>query len=80
MTFNSVKDKLHDYIEHAGQEKVMAIYTLVCNEINTNSIYDEATLNSLEGTRDNMLSGKEKTYTLDQTIANIQKQRSKYGI
>ncbi len=80
MTFDSVKDKLHDYIEHADQNKVMAIYTLVCNEMETYAIYDEATLNSLEATRDNMLSGKEKTYTLEQTIANIRKHRGTHGI
>jgi hypothetical protein len=80
MTFDSVKDKLHDYIEHADQNKVMAIYTLVCNEMKSYAIYDEATLNSLEATRDNMFSGKEKTYTLEQTIANIRKHRGTHGI
>ena len=79
MTYDVVKDQLHDYIEHADQNKIMAIYTLLSDEINA-SVYDEATLNKLESTRDNMLSGKETTYTLEQTIANIRKHRSNNGI
>ena len=50
------------------------------SEIEPTAIYDEATLNSLEATRDNMLSGKEKTYTLEQTIANIRKHRKTHPI
>ncbi len=79
MTFDTVKHKLHDYIDHADQSKVMAIYTLVSSEIET-PVYDEATLNMLEATRNNMLSGKEKTYTLEQTIENIRRHRSNNGI
>ena len=71
MTFDAVKDKLHDYIDHADQNKIMAIYTLLCNEMGTMA-YDETTLDMLERTRDDMFLGKEKTFTLEQTIANIQ--------
>lgn len=79
MTFDAVKNKLHDYIDHADQSKVMAIYTLLSSEIEPYT-YDEATLTMLETTRNNMLSGKEKTYTLDETIANIRQHRGKNGI
>ena len=72
MTFDTVKERLHDYIEHADQDKVVAIYTLLNNEMSTVHVYDEATLNLLEATRDNMITGKEKTYSLEQTIANVQ--------
>ncbi len=80
MTFDLVKEKLHDYIDHADKDKIVAIYTLLSTDIEATSIYDEATLNMLESTRDNMTSGKEKTFTLEQTIANIQAYRSKHGI
>jgi len=80
MTYDIVKEKLHEYIDHADQSKVVAMYTLLSNDIEGTSIYDEATLDMLELTRDNMLSGKEKTFTLDQTIANIQAHRSKHRI
>lgn len=41
---------------------------------------DEPTLNMLELTLADMISGKEKTYTLEQTFANIQEYRSKQEI
>jgi hypothetical protein len=57
----------------------MAVYALL-SDTGSGITYDETTLNMLEATRDNMLSGKEKTYTLEQTIENIRKHRSKYGV
>jgi len=33
MTFSAVKEKLHGYIENADQNKVMAIYTLIENDL-----------------------------------------------
>ena len=46
MTFDALKDKLHNYIDHADKSKVMAIYTLVSSDIDV-PVYDEATLNML---------------------------------
>ncbi len=80
MNYDVVKEKLHDLIDHAEQDKVMAIYTLLSNEAGSGVAYDEATLNMLEATKENMLSGKEKTYTLEQTIDNIRKHRSSNGV
>jgi len=45
------------------------------NSINTGIVYDEATLNSFEETMDDMLSGKEKTYTLKEVIERINEHR-----
>lgn len=78
MNFEAVKEKLHDYIEHADQNKIMAMFTLLQGEIDAVS-YDDLILNSLESTRNGMVSGSEKTYTLEQTIENIRRQR-KNGI
>ncbi len=81
MKFESVKEKLHDYIEHGNQNKIMAIYMLLNEEIESeNIVYDEATLNMLETRRDDMISGKDKTYTLEQTIENLRKYRNQYGV
>ena len=80
MNYDAVKEKLHDLIEHAGEDKLMAVYTLLRNDASSGVVYDEATLNSFEATMDNMLSGKEKTYTLEQTIENIRNHRRTYGI
>jgi hypothetical protein len=80
MNYEAIREKVHDLIDHAGEDKVLAVYTLLSNDTVAEMIYDEATLNMLEITRDNMLSGKEKTYTLEQTIENIRKHRSSHGI
>jgi len=76
MEFETVKEKLHDYIEHGNQSKIMAIYMLLNEEIESqNFVYDEATLKMLENRRDNMISGKDKSYTLKQTIENLKQTR-----
>ena len=33
MTYTVVKEKLHNYIEHADQKKIKAIYTLLESDI-----------------------------------------------
>ncbi|MES2702190.1 MAG: hypothetical protein V4649_06100 [Bacteroidota bacterium] len=66
---------MHDLIDHAGEDKVMAVYTLLSADTGTGVFYDEHTLNMLEATRDEMLSGKVRTLTLEETIKNIRKHR-----
>ncbi len=80
MNYDALKERLHGYIEHADQEKVLAIYTLISNDIGTGVHYDEATVRGFDETLDNMISGKEKTYTLEQTLENIWKNRNKHGV
>ena len=72
MEFETMKEKLHDYIEHGNQSKIMAIYMLLNEEIESQKfVYDDELLTMLETRRDNMVSGKDKTYTLEQTIENL---------
>ncbi len=80
MTYEAVKEKLYWYIEHADQNKVMAIYTLLNEEIESGSEYDEATLKELERRRDDMLSGKAKTYTFEEIKESLTQHRKKHGI
>jgi len=81
MTFDAVKKEMHDYIEHADKNKVMAIYGFI-NDIRSSikAVYDETTLDLLEQTSDNMKSGKEKTLTLEETINNLRQYRSRNGL
>ena len=81
MEFELVKEKLHDYIEHGDHNKIVAMYLLLNEDISTRGIvYDEETLNILETRRDDMVSGKDKTYTLQQTVERLQKYRNQHGI
>ena len=81
MGFEEVKEKLHDFIEHGSQSKVMAIYMLLNDDLNGgNVVYDEETLNMLEARRDEIVSGKVKTYTLEETIENLRKYRNQHDV
>lgn len=75
MILTSVKEKLHEYIDHADEKKVQAIYTLVENEIQDRSyLYDEATLNSFRKTSEDYNSGKIKGYPVEESMNRIRKQ------
>ena len=68
----SVKEKLHEYIDHVDEKKVQAIYTLVENELEDRSdLYDEATLNSFRKTSKDYFSGKEKGYPMEESMKRI---------
>jgi len=74
----SVKEKLHEYIDHADEKKVQAIYTLVENELEDRSdLYDEATLNSFRKTSKDYSAGKEKGYPVEESMNRIRKQIGK---
>ena len=74
----SVKEKLHEYIDHADEKKVAAIYTLVEGEIEDRSdLYDEATLNSLRETSKDYSTGKIKGYPVEESMNRIRKQIGK---
>ena len=78
MVLAKVKEKLHEYIEHADEKKIKAIYTLVENEIgNTGYVYDESTLNILRETSEQYLSGKIKGYPVEESMNRIRKKINK---
>jgi hypothetical protein len=71
----SVKEKLHEYIDHADEKKVLAIYTLVQGDIEDRSeLYDEAALNSFRETSKNVHAGKEKGSSVKESMERIRKQ------
>ncbi len=81
MTIEAVKAQLHEYIEHAEKNKIMAIYTLLEQEVVLNDVaYDNETIDMLEARFNDMVSGKDKTVTLEQTIDNIRQSRKQYGV
>ena len=81
MLQTSVKEKLHEYIEHADEKKIQAIYTLVENEIEDRScLYDEATLNSFRTTSADYFSGKIKAYPMQESLDRIRKKIAKIDL
>lgn len=81
MTYAAVKEKLHSYIENADQKKIKAIYALLENDIEHGSYsYDEVTLSALEKISEDAFSGKTKTYSVKDSISNIERKRAKNAI
>lgn len=81
MTIVAVKEKLHDYIDHAEEKKLQAIYTLLENEIGDNTYqYDDETVNMLEERRVEYLKSNSKGLTPEESIEFVKNQMNKGGI
>jgi hypothetical protein len=77
----TVKGKLHEYIEHADEKKIQAIYTLVENDIeDRNSLYDEATINSFRATSADYFAGKIKAYPMQESLNRIREKIRKIDL
>lgn len=77
----SVKEKLHEYIEHADEKKIQAIYTLVENEIDDrSSLYDDAAINSFRATSADYFSGKATGYGMQESLDHIREKISKANL
>ncbi|MFM8758200.1 MAG: hypothetical protein ACKODS_01455 [Methylophilaceae bacterium] len=65
-----IRQKLHQYIETAQPKKVKAIYAMVEEEIQEVSHHwdDPKFLAELQKRDEDYLSGKSKTYSMEQTL------------
>lgn len=81
MTVAAVREKLYDYIRVADDKKVKAIYTMLEDEINEEVKWwkDNNFLNELDKRYKGWESGKEKSYTLAEINASIEKLKKKQG-
>jgi hypothetical protein len=74
----SVKEKLHEYIDHADTKKLQAIYTLVQEDIeDRGDLYDEKTIDSFRATSKGYASGKIKGYPVEESMERIRKELNK---
>ena len=72
MILGAVKEKLHEYIEHADEKKIQAIYTLVEEDIeNRAGLYDEAALQIFRNTRDGFFFGKIEGFKMEESLHRI---------
>ena len=80
MTLIAIKEKLHEYIDHADEKKVQAIYTLVENDFeDANHVYDQETLAMLEKRRDDYLRSNSKGLSEEQSMEHVKKELAKRG-
>jgi len=68
MTLNTIKEKLHQYLENGDPKKVKAFYAMVEDEIVNEDFGKELDKRSYE-----MESGLVKTYTLDEMITEARR-------
>jgi hypothetical protein len=70
----SLRDKLHQYIDVADEQKLQAIYTLLEDEINWS--YTKEDIEQFHQRRQNHLDGISKSYTTEESL-NAARQQTK---
>jgi hypothetical protein len=81
MTVKAAKEKLHGLIDAADEEKIFELLSLLEDKLEAkNYVYDETTLNILRERSEEYLSGKSKTYTIEESVERIKKHREENGI
>jgi len=73
MTLAAAKQKLHDYIDHADSKKVKAILALLESETEPEYELSEAEWKELDSRWEEYLTGKTKSYTLEESKTRINK-------
>jgi len=76
MTDAAVKEKLHDYIEHADNKRLQVFYSFVESEMEQkDNIFDDEMMRVLGERRANYLSGKSKASTLEESMKRLNNYR-----
>lgn len=79
MNTAAIRDKLYDYIRVAEDKKIMAIYTMLEDNITEEIEWwnNTAFVAELEKDQEAWASGKEKGYSLTDIKADIEKRKKK---
>jgi len=77
MTVAAIKEKLHDYISGADDEKVKALYTLLEDQIFPilNWWEDEDFVTELDERYKRLENGTDRGHTIDEVKAHLNEQR-----
>ncbi|MBA3829693.1 MAG: hypothetical protein H0X33_12200 [Taibaiella sp.] len=73
MNTTVIKERLHDYIEHADDKHLAAIYLLLEKEIAPTAKYDSDTLQMLNERVETYKKGKGKLYTVKEALESARK-------
>jgi len=82
MTVAAIKEKLHDYISEADDEKVKALYTLLEDQISNTSNWweDEEFVADLDERAKRLENGTDKGYTWNEVEASLDELRKKRSL
>lgn len=69
----SLRDKLHQYIDIADEQKLQAIYTLLEDEINWS--YTKEDIELFHQRRQNHLNGTSQSYTAEESLNAARQQK-----
>jgi hypothetical protein len=69
----TIRERLHQYIEVADEQKLQAIYTLLEDEINWSYASEE--IEMFHQRRENHLKGTSKSFTPDESLEAIRLQK-----
>jgi hypothetical protein len=72
-TPSTIRERLHQYIEVADEQKLQAIYTLLEDEINWS--YTSEEIEMFHQRRENHLKGTSKSFTPDESLEAIRLQK-----
>ena len=73
MTLNTIKEKLHQYLDNGDPKKVKAFYAMVEDEISEVELWSNKFVKELNKRNYEMENGLVKTYTLDEMINEARK-------
>lgn len=77
LTMAEIKQRLHQYIDTAEENKLEAIYTILENEIEGVFFYNEEDVKILQELEQKHLNGTSKSYTVEEAHDIIRKNRKK---
>jgi hypothetical protein len=70
---NTLREKLHHYIDHVEDKKIKAFYTIVQTDIEEETIYTSEFKAELDKRQENYKSGKTSMITAAESKKRIQK-------
>jgi hypothetical protein len=79
MAPSTIKDKLHHYIDTADEKKLLAIYTILEDEIEGEYFYTQDEIKMFYDRRQQHMNGASKSYSVTEAH-NLVRQNRKNGL
>lgn len=74
-----LRSRLHDYIDQADDDLLLAIYVLLGKSVSRNHSYDESTLKMLYKRVEDDVHGMSTSYSKEDTLSYVRSQKPDQG-